>query len=94
MKIKANTKNYTVDVVVEGMKYSLKIKNLAHDRHSFPRWAIIDTISKEVMASLSGGGSYGWIIHAADEKKRWWLLKASREAQKANLGWPWTNVQC
>ena len=95
MKIETNKENNSVLVINDEVKAEVKIKNLmAWDRHSFPRWAMVDANTGKVLASLSGGGSYGWIIHTKDESKRWLLLKVAREAQKAKLGWPWTNVQC
>ena len=93
MKIKANRKNNSVVVVIDGAKKELKIKNLAPD-HSFPRLAMVDINSGEVLASLSGGGSYGLIVHCDDESKRWIYLKVAQAAQRANLYWPWNRVQC
>lgn len=94
MKIKVNKENFTVDVITdEGMKYSLKIRNVA-PAHSFPRMCIIDLNSGKVMASLSGGGSYGWIINCRDLRRRSLLLKVARKANQDNIGGLWTNVQC
>ena len=96
MEIKANKENNTVLVINDdGTKKEINIKNLnGWNRHSFPRMVMIDINSGEIMASLSGGGSYGWIIHCRDLRKRAVLLKVAREAQRNNLYWPWTNVQC
>ena len=89
LKIKTNKRNNSV--ILNGAE--IKIRNLAPD-HSFPRWAMVNVSTGNVLAYLSGGGSYGWIIHCDEESKRWLLLKVAREAQKAKLFWPWTNVQC
>lgn len=93
MKIKANKKNNSVLVIDNDTEREIKIRNLAPD-HSFPRFCMVDINTNEVLASLSGGGSYGWIIHCENEAERWMFLKVAREAQKASLYWPWTNVQC
>lgn len=96
MKIETNKENNTVLVINDdGSKKEIKIKNLmGWNRHSLPRMAMVDANTNEVLASLSGGGSYGWIIHCRDLKRRSLLLKAAKAAQKAKLYWPWTNVQC
>ena len=95
MEIKANKENNTVLINDDGTKKEINIKNLnGWNRHSFPRMVMIDINSGEVLASLSGGGSYGWIIHCKDMKRRSLLLKVAKAAQKADLYWPWTNVQC
>ena len=100
MKIVADKKNNSVVVVIDGVngvgviKKEIKIKNImGWSRHSLPRMAMVDD-NNEVLAYLSGGGSYGWIIHCRDLRKRSLLLKVAREAQRAKLYWPWTNVQC
>lgn len=90
MEIKTNKENNTV--ILNGVE--IKIKNMSWSRHSFPRMCIVEANTGKVLASLSGGGSYGWIINCRDLKRRSLLLKACKEAQKAKLGWPWTNVQC
>lgn len=71
---------------------TLKIRNLA-DRHSFPRWAI--TKDGHKLATLSGGGSYGWIIGETDDSTftRGFLNMIIKVAQKSHLGWAWNNVQ-
>lgn len=94
MEIKANKKNNSMVVIYNGEKREIKIRNLAPDHHSFSRFAMVDINTNKVLASLSGGGSYGWIVKATNEDERWLLLKVAREAQKASLYWPWTNVQC
>ena len=93
LKIKASKKTNSVVVINMGVEKELKIRNLAPD-HSFPRYCMVDINTGKVEASLSGGGSYGWIIHCENEAERWLLLKVAREAQRAKLYWPWTNVQC
>ena len=93
MKIEAIKKTNSVLVIDNGAEREIKIRNLAPD-HSFPRFAMVDINTNKVLASLSGGGSYGWIVKATNEDERWLLLKVAREAQRANLYWPWTNVQC
>ena len=96
MKIEANKENNTVLVINDdGSKKEIKIKNImGWSRHSVARMAMVDANTGEVLASLSGGGSYGWIINCRDLKRRSLLLKAAREAQRSKLYWPWTNVQC
>ena len=63
--VKFNKNKNAMDVCDcdNGVNYSLKIKNMAPD-HSFPRWTVVDLNSGKALASLSGGGSYGWIIHS------------------------------
>lgn len=93
MKIEVNKENNSV-VVNDGEKRRvIQIKNMAPS-HSFPRMCLIDINTWEVLASLSGGGSYGWIVNCRDLRRRSLLLKACKKAQKTKLGWPWTNVQC
>ena len=95
MKIEASKKANSVIVINDGVKKELKIRNLAPD-HSFPRYCIVDIGTGKVEAWLSNGGSYGWIINCDEENEnnRWLLLKAAKEAKRANLYWPWNIIQC
>ena len=107
MKIKFE-KNGAISVTKEtGAKIVLKIRNTAPS-HSFPRWTVIAVPSPETelvdqwlnpsieikkIATLSGGGSYGWIIHTEDEDTRCFINEVAKEAKKANFGWAWNNIQ-
>ena len=95
VKFEANKENNSVVVNDEGMKREITIKNInGWNRHSCVRMAMVDVKTGEVLASLSGGGSYGWIIGTRDLRRRSLLLKVAKAAQKSGLGWPWTNIQC
>ena len=96
MEIKTNKKSNTVIVVNDnGEEQEIKIKNLnGWNRHSFPRMCLIDANTGKVLAGLSSGGSYGWIVNCRDLRRRSLLLKACKKAQKDKLGWPWNNIQC
>ena len=96
MEIKTNKESNTVIVVNDnGAEQEIKIKNImGWNRHSFARMCMVDAKTNEVLASLSGGGSYGWIINCRDLRRRSVLLKVARKAQMDKLYWPWTNIQC
>ena len=95
MKIEVNKENNSVVVIDDNGTREIKIKNLnGWNRHSPARMCMIDANTGNVLAGLSGGGSYGWIIHCRDLRRRSLLLKVAREAQRNKLYWPWTNVQC
>ena len=95
MEIKTNKERNTVVVNDNNGEQEIKIKNLnGWNRHSPARMCMIDANTGNVLAGLSSGGSYGWIIHCKDLQRRSLLLKVARKAKKDGLYWPWTNVQC
>ena len=95
MEIKTNKEKNTVTIVNDDGTREITIKNInGWSRHSVARMAMVDAKTNEVLASLSGGGSYGWIINTRDLRRRSLLLKVARKAKSDGLYWPWTNVQC
>ena len=93
MEIKFNKNNNAMDVTLDGVTYSLKIMNLAPD-HSFPRWCAVDLNTGKAIASLSGGGSYGWIINSSKGYKMEEVVNAAAKvAKKINFSWLWNQVQ-
>ena len=94
-EVKFNKNKNAMDVFDcdNGVNYSLKIKNMAPD-HSFPRWTVVDLNTGKALASLSGGGSYGWIIHSSKGGRMEDMINiAAKAAKKINFSWLWNNVQ-
>ena len=101
-------KNGAASVITEnGKKIILKIRNTAPS-HSFPRWTVVSVpfmetelvdkwlypnIEIKKIATLSGGGDYGWIIGGCDDSTRCLINAVAKEAKKSNFDWAWNNVQ-